>query len=135
MTMTTSPLDLLPAPSPYPRTSRYFGVETAVWTPPDHAGGTAAPGSGPASTRAGDEIVYLRRRFVPQPGSFAAITEHVARDGDRLDLLAQRYLGDAEAWWRIADANPVLDPADLTATPGQRIRITLPAGVPPSTPD
>ena len=34
--------------------------------------------------------------------------------GDRLDLLAARLLGDAELWWRIADANPELDPEELT---------------------
>jgi hypothetical protein len=41
-----------------------------------------------------------------------------------------RYLADAEQWWRIADANPVLDPAELTAEPGRTLRITLSEGVP-----
>lgn len=27
-------------------------------------------------------------------------------DGDRIDLLAARFLGDAEQWWVIADVNP-----------------------------
>ncbi|MFC0111328.1 hypothetical protein [Kibdelosporangium aridum] len=46
------------------------------------------------------------------------------REGDRADVLANRYIGDPEQWWRIADANPVLDPRDLTSTPGRRLRIT-----------
>ena len=39
------------------------------------------------------------------------------RDGDRLDDVAQRVLGDASEWWRILDANPdVLNP--LAIKPG-----------------
>lgn len=42
--------------------------------------------------------------------------------GDRFDLLAARFLGNAELWWHIADANPeVFYPEDLI--PGQIIRI------------
>lgn len=26
--------------------------------------------------------------------------------GDRIDILAERFFGDAELWWVIADANP-----------------------------
>lgn len=39
------------------------------------------------------------------------------RDGDRLDDVAQRVLGDSSEWWRILDANPdVLNP--LAIRPG-----------------
>jgi hypothetical protein len=99
-------------PSPYPRTSRYFGVETAVYSTPD-----------------GREVPYLRRRLLPQPAGFTTLVEHEVTQSDRVELLADRYLGDAELWWRVADANGVLDPAELTATPGRRIRVTLPEGV------
>jgi hypothetical protein len=109
----TNPLDALRPASAYPRTSRYFGVATAVYTTPD-----------------GTELPYLRRRLLPRPDSFTTLTEHVVSTGDRPDLLAFRYLGAADQWWRIADANPVLDPRELTATPGRRLRITLPEGVP-----
>lgn len=37
------------------------------------------------------------------PMSFSYYT---VKDGDRIDLLADRFLGDAELWWLIADANP-----------------------------
>lgn len=109
----TDPIPMVAAVSPYPRNSRYFGIETAVHTTPD-----------------GREVPYLSRRLVPQPGSLTTVAEHEVGEGDRADLLANRYLGDPELWWRLADANAVLDPAELTATPGRRIRITLPEGVP-----
>jgi hypothetical protein len=49
--------------------------------------------------------------------------------GDRLDLIAFRFLGDPGQWWQIADANPAADPCELTATPGEKIRIALPRGI------
>ena len=46
--------------------------------------------------------------------------------GDRLDLIAARTLGDAEQYWRICDANDALDPLDLTSTLGRVLRIAMP---------
>ncbi|HEU5161292.1 MAG TPA: LysM domain-containing protein [Streptosporangiaceae bacterium] len=109
--MTIGPLDA--TPSAYPRTSRYYGIEQAVHVADD-----------------GQEIPYLRRRLLPRAGDLAVITEYEVRDGDRPDLVANQFLGDPEQWWRIADANPVLDPRELTDTAGKKIRITLPEGVP-----
>ena len=51
-------------------------------------------------------------------------------EGDRRDLLAHRHLADAELWWRLADANGVVDPRALTGTVGRRLRVTLAEGVP-----
>ncbi len=51
-------------------------------------------------------------------------------EGDRRDVLAWRNLGDAELWWRLADANGAVDPRELTDPIGKRLRITLPEGVP-----
>ena len=34
--------------------------------------------------------------------------------GDRLDLITARTLGDPEQFWRVCDANDALDPAELT---------------------
>lgn len=104
----TNPLDSIPQPSRYPRTSRYYASPTLTH----------------------DGVPYLDRRILPQPSSFTTINTYQAREGDRLDILAYRQFGDAGQWWQLADANPVLDPADLTATPGRWIRVTLPAGVP-----
>lgn len=31
---------------------------------------------------------------------------YTVKEGDRIDILAQRFLGDAELWWVLADYNP-----------------------------
>lgn len=97
----------------FPPTSRYHAVETAT-----------------LETSEGQPIVYLRRRFVPPPARFALVQEHVITEGDRLDNIAGHYLGDPEQFWRICDANGAMHPDELTATPGRRLRITLPEGIP-----
>jgi hypothetical protein len=109
-----------PFPSPaqlpqtlFPATSRYHGLEVKTLTQPN-----------------GKSIAYLARRFVPQPERFATLLEHEVHDKERPDHLAAQYLGDAEQFWRIADANHELDPFALTAEPGRTVRITLPEGIP-----
>lgn len=43
-------------------------------------------------------------------------------DGDRLDNLANKYLGNPSAWWEIMDINPeVINPFDIA--PGTQLRI------------
>jgi len=100
-------------PAPFPPSSRYHDVETTTFAPP-----------------AAEPIVHLRRRLVPPPERFATIQEHVVAEGERPDTLAARFLGDAEQSWRLADANGVLRPEELTETPGRTVRITLPEGIP-----
>ena len=46
---------------------------------------------------------------------------HVVIDGDRLDLLAYHYLGDATLWWVICDVNDIFFPLELTV--GATLRI------------
>jgi hypothetical protein len=99
-------------PRPFPETSRYAAVETATLQDDD-----------------GKAIVYLRRRFVPSPDRFATVREVVVAQGDRLDNLTAKYLGDPEQFWQVCDANGVLVPEDLEAV-GRRVRITLPVDVP-----
>jgi hypothetical protein len=74
-------------------------------------------------------VNYLRRRFVPQPDRFVPLLEHVVTEGDRLDNVTARYLGDPEQFWRVADANGAMRPDELTETPGRRLLITLPEGI------
>jgi hypothetical protein len=93
--------------------SRYSGVETATIETPD-----------------GKVIIYLRRRFLPQPERFALLQEHVVLQGERLDNITARYLGDPEQFWRVCDANGAMRPDELTETVGRRLRITLPEGIP-----
>lgn len=97
----------------FPMTSRYFSVETTTLEGLD-----------------GKVIVYLKRRFVPQPERFALLQEHVVRQGERLDNITAHYLDDPEQFWRICDANRAMRPDELTETIGRRLRITLPEGIP-----
>lgn len=47
---------------------------------------------------------------------------HLWSETDRVDRLAEHYLGDAEFWWQIMDANPeLLNILDIK--PGDLIRI------------
>ena len=51
-----------------------------------------------------------------------AFTFYIIREGDRADLLAQRFLGKPSLWWILARANPeILDWFDLKV--GTIIRI------------
>jgi hypothetical protein len=97
----------------YPPTSRYHGLDTATLERPE-----------------GAPIVYLRRRFVPPPERFALLQEHTVVQGDRLDNVTGRYLGDPEQFWRVCDANGAMRPEELTETEGRIVRITLPEGIP-----
>jgi len=90
-------------------TSRYAGLETARYIAPD-----------------GREILYLRRRFLPDPSAMTVLAIHAVVQGDRLDNVTARYLGDPEQFWRIADANLALRPEELTAEVGRRLRIAMP---------
>jgi nucleoid-associated protein YgaU len=102
----------------FPTDSRYYGSRTLSYVAPS-----------------GQMISYLTRRFVPQPGApnFATVAQHTVRQGDRLDLLAAKYLGDPLIFWLICDANGAIRPDDLVQTPGTTLNITMPQGVPGAT--
>jgi hypothetical protein len=69
---------------------------------------------------------YFARRFLPPGGGMPLLANVTVTQGDRLDLIAARTLGDAEQYWRICDANDALDPLDLTSTLGRVLRIAVP---------
>jgi hypothetical protein len=96
----------------FPPTSRYHGIETATLVA---TGGTT--------------VIYIRRRFLPSPDDLSLLQEHVVSDGDRIDNIAARYLGDPQQFWRICDANLAMHPDELTEVLGRHLRITLPAGI------
>ena len=97
----------------FPANSRYVDIATTKLVLPD-----------------GTEITYLTRRFVPPPERFALLQRYQVTEGDRLDNLAARFLGDPEQFWRICDANGAMRPDALTEEPGRILRITLPDGIP-----
>jgi hypothetical protein len=87
--------------------SRYSQVLDATYEAPD---GTA--------------VTYKRRRFpvASQNGPFGYI--HVQPE-ERVDQLAARTLRDPLQFWRLCDANGVMDPFELVENPGRRVRIPL----------
>jgi hypothetical protein len=99
----------------FPTDSRYYGSSTLTYTDPS-----------------GQAYTYLPRRFIPQPGSpnYATIAQHRVVQGDRLDLLAAKYLGDPLMFWQLCDANGAMRPSELVETSGATIFITMPQGVP-----
>jgi hypothetical protein len=97
----------------FPPTSRYALTPTATWVRAD-----------------GTSVTYLSRRFVPAPENLALLQWHRVAQGERLDNIAAKYLGDPEQFWRLCDANRALRPDELTETIGKSLRITLPEGIP-----
>ncbi len=93
----------------FPVTSRYAAVATSLYIAAD---GSVKP--------------YLLRRFVPPSQAMVIVAEHLVVRGDRLDNIAARYLGDPDQFWRLCDANDAMQPTELTAVIGRRIKIPFP---------
>ena len=100
------------AATPFPPSSRYHQTALAKLTMGD-----------------GRVVTYLKRRFVPSPERFALLQEHAVSEGERLDHIASRYLGEPEQFWRICDGNGAIRPDELVEPVGRRIRITLPENI------
>jgi hypothetical protein len=77
----------------------------------------------------GQPVAYLSRRFLPQPSQFTPLQEYTVLQGDRLDNIAAKFLGDPTLFWRMCDANGAMRPEELTATIGRKLVVTLPVGV------
>ncbi len=93
----------------FDQTSRYANLPVLKLTAPD-----------------GRETAYVARRFLPDPATLGEMMTVRVTDSDRLDLIAYRTLGDPRLFWRIADANRAMDPQDLTADIGRKLRIPQP---------
>jgi len=80
-----------------------------------------------ALTTADDRIIaYKRRRFLRDGEKMPLLVEVTVTEGDRLDLITARTLGDPEQFWRICDANNTMNPSDLTAETGRVLRVPVP---------
>jgi hypothetical protein len=97
----------------FPANSRYNKVAVTSLTMPD-----------------GTEVAYLKRRFVPLPENFATLQLYTVTEGERLDQIAAKFLGDPEQFWRLCDANGAVRPNELLEPIGRTIRITLPENIP-----
>lgn len=93
--------------------SRYYGTPVEYYTRAD-----------------GVQVAYLQRRIIPQPNIYTSLQNYVIVDGDRLDNLAAKFLGDPCLYWTICDANGATDPDELTAQVGSTIQIPLASGIP-----
>ena len=90
-------------------TSRHSALETVTLTAAD-----------------GRMVAYTRRRFLPQGEDMPLLVEVTVAQGDRLDLITARTLGDPEQFWRVCDANNAMSPPDLTAEIGRTLRVPVP---------
>jgi len=93
----------------FDHTSRYYNLDVAARDLSD-----------------GRTVSYVRRRFLPQGGEMPLLAEVAVIQGERIDLVAYRTLGDPLAYWRICDANNAMNPQELTEEPGFRLRVPLP---------
>jgi hypothetical protein len=93
----------------FEHTSRYHTTETATHTTPD-----------------GRTVAYKRRRFLPRGEGMQTMVEVTVAEGDRLDVITARTLGDPEQFWRVCDANDAMNPADLTSRVGAVVRVPVP---------
>jgi hypothetical protein len=84
--------------------SRYYNSDVYQATGPD---GVAHP------------TIAIRLPTPPAPG--VTIYRHLISGVEMIEYLAWRYYGDSSLWWRIAEANSVQYPFDLT--PGSYINI------------
>jgi len=93
--------------------SRYYKINDATLTVRDSEGKERS-------------IIYKRRRFIPSAEGITTLVEHSVIQGERLDNITARYLGDPTLFWRVCDANLILYPDELTAKSGSLIKIALP---------
>lgn len=100
--------------APASPSSRYYGAQAKPFTLAD-----------------GRPVMYLARRIIPGAASYTATQSYVIVEGDRLDNLASRFLGDPLLYWMICDANGAHDPDALTAQAGRTILIPVAPGVSP----
>ena len=78
--------------------------------------------------RAGDDprtVRYVTRRPLAARGGTRLLT-HTVIQGQRLDTITARHLGDPTQFLRICDANLTLRPEELIETPGRVLEIPLP---------
>jgi nucleoid-associated protein YgaU len=105
---------------------QFAGLKASLFAPNSRYMGI---GTNTLTTAAGQNVVYLQRRFVPQASAFAVLQQYTVKQGDRLDNTAASLLGDALLYWRICDANGALRPEEMEV-PGLTLNITLPQGIP-----
>jgi nucleoid-associated protein YgaU len=82
---------------PVSLTSRYAGI--AVYDAQDASGAT-------------HPTVPIRPSTIVMPNTTSY--QHTVVGVETVEYLAWRYYGSSAAWWRIAEANPLIFPLDIT---------------------
>ena len=62
----------------------------------------------PGSVR---QVISLR--LTRRQRSNQVIPKHRVTQGEQLDLIAHKFLGTEQLWWRILDVNPLIYPLDI----------------------
>jgi hypothetical protein len=96
----------------FPSTSRYAGIDTTTLT-----------------TVSGRNVAYVRRRFVPKAATLSTMQQYTVAQGDRLDNIAYKTLGDPTLFWQLCDGNTAMRPSELEVQ-GSTLNVTLPQGTP-----
>jgi len=99
---------------PSKQSSRYYGAAINTYT-----------------AHGGQKFVYLDRRIIPQPGIYSALQDYIIVEGDRLDNIAAKFLGDPLLFWMICDANGATNPDELTAQVGRTVQVPIASATPP----
>lgn len=97
----------------FEKNSRYYDIKDATIQTTGEDGETIT-------------IIYKKRRFIPDNENTTEILEHSVTEGERLDNITARYLGDPTQFWRLCDSNLTLNPEELTRDIGRRIKIAMP---------
>ena len=92
-------------------TSRYFTLPTA----------TATIHNSDGTQR---DVRYVQQRIIPQQNASPTIVEHTVTQGERVDNITARYLGDPLLFWQLCDTNNVLSPEDLERV-GTVLKVTM----------
>jgi hypothetical protein len=95
-------------------TSRYYSLTVLTHT---IAGDDGEPRS----------IRHAARRFIPDTSAATTLAEHIVIEGERLDNITARTLGDPLLFWRVADTNLSMEPETLCDEAGSRIVISMPS--------
>jgi hypothetical protein len=70
----------------------------------------------------GRSTIAIRANSPPAAGT--ALFRHRITGVENVEYMAWRLLGSSQAWWRLADANPLVFPLDLR--PGDSLTILKP---------
>ena len=94
----------------FDKKSRYFSCQDAILLLPNS-----------------HTVSYKARRFIPKTQTMFSLQQVTVVAGDRIDLIANKTIGDPLQFWRICDANNAMHPLELI-TPGNILQIPVPRG-------